>query len=124
MMQSFRGGCAALLLFIVALATPANAAGTLIKTQAACTSTDGYCLQFVSGAPLTIRDFTMAFLSAGTALVRFNGSLLCANAWTGGRRVVDLQTQIVTTGSTAPSLAGPGGLRHAVVLRKADLPGS
>jgi hypothetical protein len=52
---------AALFLFLLALAVPGVARATLIRAQAPCTSSQGLCLQFANGSPLTIRQFTTTF---------------------------------------------------------------
>jgi hypothetical protein len=66
---------------------------------------------------VTVRKFTFSLPSAKTVLVMFHGSLVCAE---GGLpiedKVVDVATQI-RTDTLAADANGPGGLRHAVVLK-------
>ena len=94
-------------------------AGAVVRTQTPCVDkTLGYCLAFFGPSPTipVIRAFNFNAPSAGTAEVIFHGSLFCGNHSVGVEEVVDLATQIVTTGSAVPDPNGPGGLRLAEAL--------
>lgn len=98
-------------------AAPA-AAAALMKTQAPCTTATNYCLSFAAGDPIpVIRSISFTAPDAGSAQVTFHGSLYCANTGSIADKVVDLATQIVNDRKATPDPNGPGGLRHAIVLK-------
>lgn len=95
--------------------TPA-AAAPLIQTQDPCVGENGYCLSFLDDDPIpVIRSITFNAPSAGTAAVKFHGSLLCNNDFF-RPAVTDVVSQIVTDANAEPNMNGPGGLRHAIVF--------
>jgi len=103
------------LVWSVLLAAPASAA--LIRTQAPCAGTTGYCKLFKAGAAIpVIRKFTFVAPTRGVVQVTFHGSLYCFNN-AGKDAVVDLASQIVTTTRATPSQNGPGGLRHVIIMK-------
>jgi hypothetical protein len=105
----------ALVAAVAAPVTPSVAA-PLIQTQEPCFTADGYCLYFAAVDPIPIvRSVSFNAPSAGTAAVKFHGSLICNNDFF-RPAVSDVVSQIVTDAATVPDVNGPGGLRHAIVF--------
>ena len=100
------------------IAAPGSArSAAKIFTQSPCTVSGGPCKSFYFGDPIpVIRGFSFTLPSAGTAEVTFHGSAVCSSSESTDR-VVDLASQIVTTPTAAVNANGPGGLRHALVLK-------
>ena len=96
----------------------AGATKPVIRKQAPCVNSLGYCRQFVPAAVgTTLRSYSFSLPGRGVASISFTGSLVCSNSGANDSRVVDFATQI-TTGINQPAdLTGSGALRHAAVLR-------
>jgi hypothetical protein len=111
--RAFLVGAAAVALF----GTAGPAAAQAIVTQGPCVSASGYCLGFTEedDAIPVVRSVVFNAPSAGTAMVRFHGSVVCFNQFF-RPAVVDLVSQIVTKAAAVPDPNGPGGLRHAIVF--------
>jgi hypothetical protein len=76
----------------------------------------GYCVFFNEANPIpVIRSISFNSPSAGTAAIKFHGSLICNNEFF-RPAVSDVVSQIVTNADATPDVNGPGGLRHAIVF--------
>ncbi|MFO1036335.1 MAG: hypothetical protein U1E45_05790 [Geminicoccaceae bacterium] len=111
-----------LLFFVAAVLTGGRAEAAKVISQTPCSGT---CAEFyVSGGTATriptIASFSFDAPARSTALVTFNGSAFCNLSAEAFHGVVDLVSQI-TTGTAAPSQAGPGGARHTMVLTNPSL---
>jgi hypothetical protein len=101
-------------------------AASLIATQAPCNPNGrGYCVLFYDTTSIPIvRSFSFSAPSAGTAQVTFNGSLFCVNTNLSTTILIDLDGQIVTTGTAVPDDNGPGGVRYTASVQGASESGS
>jgi hypothetical protein len=111
---------AALAFTFYAASASAATATPVIRSQGPCVEAgQEYCRHFdtsdFGSAPVTLRHLRFRVPSAGRASVTFTGSLDCGNVQSPDI-AIELDSQIVGTGSAAPVASGPGGLRHHVVL--------
>lgn len=117
--MSVRRAAALAFCALLALAAPIPAAfAATVFQQSPCGAGNNACFEFFGNStsfPRTLRQFSFTVPTAGRAEVHFHGSMVCANGLADAR-VVDLITQITVNATAVPSVNGPGGLRHAVVL--------
>jgi hypothetical protein len=102
------------ILLIFACCPVADAvAAAFIKAQTPCQS----CVTIrPEDASKSLRTFVYQVPGPGRSLVTFHGDMFCVN-FQQARAVVDLTSQIIVGTGATPSLSGPSGLRHAVVLK-------
>lgn len=93
------------------------AVAATVFTQANCVAGNNFCTSINSSTtfPRTVRSFTFNAPSAGRAVVTLTGSMVCDNAPNASYAIVDLITQITTSGSGAP-VVSPGGMRLAETM--------
>jgi hypothetical protein len=109
---------------IWSLYTTAAVARPVIRTQAPCpralptgTGAGAYCFFFNPADPIpVVRAFLFNAPNAGAGLLTFNGTMSCTSFNTSTFAVTDFASQIVTAANAVPTVQGPGGLRHGMVL--------
>jgi hypothetical protein len=99
-----------------------SAMAAMIVTQEPCANSPCVSFNEDDANPIpVIRSAGLNAPSAGTAMIRFHGSLNCFNEFL-RPRVVDVVSQIVLNVADTPDPNGPGGLRHAINFARGEDP--